>query len=262
VPGPVSTTLEYNISDYAIAQLAKALGKEDDYKKFSDRALSYRKLYNPKSGFLQPKYSNGEWYKPFNPKAGANFEKNVGYIEGNAWQYLFMVPHDIEGLMKLMGGPETFENKLDTVFNEGHYDMANEPDIIYPYLYNFVEGSEAKTSTKVIELIKKYYKNSPDGLPGNDDTGTMSAWLVYSMMGFYPVTPAQPIYTFTVPDFQRIKINLDPQFYENESIIINYRSPEETKLNNSFPGFLKKDFFIDHKAFLNSKEIFLITVDN
>ncbi|MBZ9632379.1 GH92 family glycosyl hydrolase [Salegentibacter sp. LM13S] len=262
VAGPVSTTLEYNISDYAIAQLAKVLGKEDDYKRFYDRSLSYRNLYNSETGFLQPKYSNGEWYKPFNPDAGANFEKNVGYIEGNAWQYLFMVPQDIEGLMRLMGGSEAFERKLDLVFEGGHYDMANEPDILYPYLYNYIEDSEYKTSTKVTELIEDYYKNSPNGLPGNDDTGTMSAWVVYSMMGFYPVSPANPIYTFTEPVFEQIKINLNTQIYENESIIINFDSSPGAFDNTDFPILLKEKFFLDHNTFLNSKEINLITVDN
>ncbi|MDR9456811.1 MAG: GH92 family glycosyl hydrolase [Salegentibacter sp.] len=252
VPGPVSITLEYNISDYAIAQLAKALGKEDDYKKFSDRSLSYRNLYNPKTGFLQPKHSNGEWYNPFNPEAGANFEKNVGYIEGNAWQYLFMVPHDIEGLKKLMGGAEAFDRKLDLVFDGGHYDMANEPDILYPYLYNYIEDSEYKTSAKVTELIKKYYKNSPDGLPGNDDTGTMSAWVVYSMMGFYPVIPANPIYTFTEPVFDMVKINLNTQYYKKKSIIIDFRSLNDTNPTIDFPTTLKQGFFIHHNAFLKS----------
>ena len=262
VPGPVSTTLEYNIADHAIAELAKNLGKESDYKMFLNRALSYKKLYNPETGFLQPRYSNGEWYTPFDPLAGANFEKNVGYIEGNAWQYLFMVPHDIKGLMKLMGGSQIFENKLDKVFEEDQYDMANEPDILYPYLYNYIEGSEHKTSAKVTELIKQYYKNSPAGLPGNDDTGTMSAWLVYSMMGFYPVTPAQPTYTFTKPTFEQIKINLNNKYYDNEPVIINYQSSEQTSNSDKSPAFLLEDFFINHNDFLKSKEINLITVDN
>jgi len=259
VAGPVSTTLEYNIADYAIAQLAKSLGKEKDYNTFLDRSLSYKKLYNPKTGFLQPKYSDGKWYEPFDPLAGANFEKNVGYIEGNAWQYLFMVPHDIKGLMNIMGGAAAFENKLDKVFDGGHYDMANEPDILYPYLYNYIKGSENKTSSKVTELIKKYYKNNPDGLPGNDDTGTMSAWLVYSMMGFYPVTPSEPNYTFTKPAFEKIKINLNTKYYDNQSVILNFKPSKEIIDSDQIPEFLAKDFFIDHNTFLNSKEINLIT---
>ncbi|HEY9184828.1 MAG TPA: GH92 family glycosyl hydrolase [Salegentibacter sp.] len=252
IPGPVSTTLEYNIADYAIAQLAKSLGKESDYKMFSDRALSYKKLYNPETGFLQPRYSDGKWYTPIDPLAGANFEKNVGYIEGNAWQYLFMVPHDIDGLMNLMGGSETFENKLDQIFNEGYYDMANEPDILYPYLYNYIEDSEYKTSVKVTELIKKYYKNGPDGLPGNDDTGTMSAWVVYSMMGFYPITPANPVYTFTNAVFDSIKINLNPRCYSEDSILIDSKSMEYTVPSSGFSGSLKKHYFMNHNNLFNS----------
>ncbi|MBI6119185.1 GH92 family glycosyl hydrolase [Salegentibacter maritimus] len=259
VAGPVSTTLEYNIADYAIAQLAKRLGKEKDYKTFLNRSLSYKKLYNPKTGFLQPKYSDGKWYEPFDPLAGANFEKNVGYIEGNAWQYLFMVPHDIKGLMKLMGGATAFEDKLDKVFDGGHYDMANEPDILYPYLYNYIEDSEAKTSSRVTKLINEYYTNRPAGLPGNDDTGTMSAWLVYSMMGFYPVTPAEPAYTFTKPAFEKVKINLNDTYYDNEEIIINLYSSEEALEDNQTSKFLRNEFFVDHKTFLNSKEINLIS---
>lgn len=262
VEGPVSTTQEYSIADYAIAQLAKELGKKEKYKEFSERSLSYKNLYNPETKFLQPKNKDGSWYAEFDPLAGANFAKNPGYIEGNAWQYLFMVPQDIEGLMRLMGGPEAFERKLDLVFDGDHYDMANEPDILYPYLYNYIKHSEYKTSAKVTELIKKYYKNSPDGLPGNDDTGTMSAWLVYSMMGFYPVSPAKPIYTFTEPVFEQIKINLNTQIYENESIIINFNSSSEVRGNTDFPILLKEKFFLDHNTFLNSKEINLITVDN
>ncbi|MGY5849850.1 GH92 family glycosyl hydrolase [Salegentibacter sp. F14] len=252
VAGPVSTTLEYNISDYAIAQLAKALGKSDDYKKFSARALSYRKLYNPKNGFLQPKYRNGDWYTPFDPEAGANFEKNVGYIEGNAWQYLFMVPHDIEGLIKLMGGEEKFEKKLNLVFEKDQYDMANEPDILYPYLYNYIKGSEYKTSAKVTELIKKYYRNAPDGLPGNDDTGTMSAWVVYSMMGFYPITPANAMYTFTKPAFDSIKIHLNPRYYSNDSITIDSKSRKASNSTSNFSTSLKEHFFMDHHVLFNS----------
>jgi len=255
IAGPVSTTLEYNISDYAIAQLAKELGKEEDYKHFSKRALSYKKLYNPESGFLQPKHSNGDWYEPFDPEAGANFTENVGYIEGNAWQYLFMVPHDIEGLITLMGGESKFESRLDEVFEKDQYDMANEPDIAYPFLYNYIEGSEGKSGKKVSQLIDEYYHNAPNGLPGNDDTGTMSAWVVYAMMGFYPVTPTEPIYTFIEPSFKKIIINLDPEFYEQEKLIIN-AVPSKEAAKESLNSLYNKDvFFINHNALLNSGEI-------
>ncbi|WP_274971528.1 glycoside hydrolase domain-containing protein, partial [Zunongwangia profunda] len=194
-----STTQEYNIADYAIAQLAKKLGKKEDYKQFLKRSLSYKKLYNPETKFIQPKNSDGSWFAEFDPLAGANFAHNPGYIEGNAWQYLFMVPHDINGLKKLMGGNKKFEARLDELFEKDQFDMANEPDFAYGYLYNFIQGKEYKASEKIHELIATYYKNASDGIPGNDDTGTMSAWVIYSMMGIYPITPAEPVYTFVVP---------------------------------------------------------------
>lgn len=254
VAGPVSTTLEYNIADFAVAQLAGKLGKKDDQKIFEKRALSYRKLYNPETGFLQPKNSDGSWYSPFNPEAGANFEHNVGYIEGNAWQYLFMVPHDIEGLIKLMGGKKSFEKKLDLVFDKGHYDMANEPDIAYPFLYNYT-GNNRKTVERVEDLVETYYKNVPAGLPGNDDTGTMSAWLVYAMMGLYPVSPALPVYALHYPHFRKVIIHLDQDYYEREQLIIssevkNEEGPVQIRLDGKL---LNKNFVSDEQLQKASK---------
>lgn len=231
IEGPVSTTQEYNISDYAIGQLAKALGKNDDFRKFSERSLSYRKLYNSDSKFLQPKNSDGKWYEPFEPEAGANFSKNPGFIEGNAWQYVFMEPHDINGIMELMGGPENFESKLDAIFDEDHFDMANEPDFAYPFLYNYVEGKEWKARQKVNELIDQYYKNSPKGIPGNDDTGTMSAWIIYAMLGIYPLTPAEPSYALTAPRFEKITVHLDKTHYNSDKLIITSNAGGEKQSN-------------------------------
>lgn len=105
--------------------------------------------------------ANEEWYAPFDPEAGANFEKNVGYIEGNAWQYVYMIPHDIPGMIKLKGGEEEFVDQLDFVFDQGHFDMANEPDFAYPYLYNFTSGARHKTQERIDELLENYYTNSP-----------------------------------------------------------------------------------------------------
>lgn len=245
VAGPVSVTQEYNVADYAIAQLAKALGKQEDLKKFKERSISYRKLFNTETKFLQPKHNNGEWMENFDPLAGANFEHNPGFIEGNAWQYLFMLTHDVEGLIDLMGGEKEFEEKLDAVFEENHFDMANEPDFVYPFLYNFIPGSEHKAEKRVKLLLQKFYKNTPDGLPGNDDTGTMSAWAVYSMMGLYPVIPANPIYTLINPVFDEIIINLDNKFYSDKKIII--KKGEKNK------NGLSKPFFISHEELINMK---------
>ncbi|MCM4156983.1 GH92 family glycosyl hydrolase [Gramella sp. AN32] len=257
IAGPVSTTLEYNISDYAIAQMAKALGKKDDYLEFSKRSLSYKKLYNPETGFLQPKYRNGEWYKPFDPEAGANFTKNVGYIEGNAWQYLFMVPHDIPEMIKLTGDTKNFVKRLDYIFDKSHYDMANEPDIAYPFLYNYSRGDEWKTQKRVDDLLRTYYKNGPYGLPGNDDTGTMSAWAVFAMMGIYPITPAAPVYALSAPKFSKISIHLNNNYYKQETLVFTSNASEGNIYIDSIEidGKGNKSYFIDHDKLLKDGHI-------
>ena len=257
ISGPVSTTQEYNISDFAIAQLAKELGKKEDYRKFSKRSLSFKNLFDDETSLLRPKHLDGEWYAPFDPEAGANFEANVGYIEGNAWNYVFMVPHDIKGMIKLMGGKKDFVSRLDFIFEEGHYDMANEPDFGYPYLYTFAKGYEEKTQQKIEELIAEYYTNSPDGLPGNDDTGTMSAWLVFSMMGIYPSVPAQPIFTFTSPSFEKISIHLNEDYYDNEILTITSDVSEENNLIESIKvrGSQYDSYFINHSDLVKAEKI-------
>ena len=176
--GSVSTTQEYNTADFAIAQLAKALGKKKDEQFYRKRSISYRNLFDTKFNLLRPKNDDNSWVTPFNPETGANFQKNLGFIEGNSWQYTFMVAHDAKGLMALMGGKKTYTKQLQKVFDTGQFDMANEPDIGYPFLFNYAKDEEWRTQKTVSELIKKYFKNTPDGLPGNDDTGTMSAWLI------------------------------------------------------------------------------------
>ena len=195
--GSVSTTQEYNITDFAIAQLADALNKKEDEVFYRKRSISYRKLFDKEFNLLRPREADASWVRPFTPETGANFQKNLGFIEGNSWQYTFMVAHDTKGLMQLMGGENTYSKQLQKVFDSGQFDMANEPDIGYPYLFNYVPGQEWRTQNKVSELISTHFKNTPDGLPGNDDTGTMSAWLIYSMMGLYPISPADAVYAVT-----------------------------------------------------------------
>lgn len=253
--GSVSTTQEYNISDYAIAQLAKSLGKKEDYKRFSKRAVSYRKLFDKEYNLLRPRNDDGSWLTPYNPESGANFEKNLGFIEGNAWQYSFMVVHDTKGLIRLMGGGKAFIDRLQDVFDKGQYDMANEPDIAYPYLFNYVKGQEGRTQEKVSELLDTYYKNAPDGLPGNDDTGTMSAWAVFSMMGIYPVSPANPTYAITTPRFSKITIHLDTDYYQQEKLTIRSNISEGKKRiqNISVQGKSHNSYFIPHEKLVNAK---------
>ncbi|RED47523.1 GH92 family glycosyl hydrolase [Seonamhaeicola aphaedonensis] len=250
--GSVSTTQEYNISDFAIAQLAKALGKQEDYELFSKRAISYRNLYSDEFKLLRPKNEDGSWLTPYNPEYGANFVENVGFIEGNAWQYTFMVSHDTEGLIELMGGDDTFTNQLENVFKKNQFDMANEPDIGYPFLFKYIKGKEHKTDALVQQLLNTYFKNTPDGLPGNDDTGTMSAWAVFSMMGIYPISPAEPSYAIFPSKFDKVTIHLNNIYYKNNRLILSKESTSEgkkIKVNKE----IYKNHFITHHAITSSK---------
>nr|WP_156129443.1 GH92 family glycosyl hydrolase [Flavobacterium sp. AED] len=257
--GPVSTTQEYNVSDYSISLLAKALGKKKDYLRFKNRSLSYRKLFYKDLKLLRPRTANGKWYEPFDPVSGANFEENVGFIEGNAWQYAFMVPHDIKGLIKLMGGDKAFSNQLQKVFDIKQFDMANEPDIAYPYLFNYIKGDEWKSQKLVKKLVATYFQNKPNGLPGNDDTGTMSAWLVYSMMGIYPISPGDPIYTITTPMFDKITIQLDPKYYKKKSIVIEREVNNDAKIKSiQLDGKTLNSYFISHDDFVNGTTLKVI----
>jgi predicted alpha-1,2-mannosidase len=220
--------------------------------RFKNRSISYRKLFDKESKFIRPRNQDGSWYEPFNPLAGANFEKNVGYIEGNAWQYAFMVPHDIHGLIKQMGGKKAFVNRLQELFDKGHFDMANEPDIAYPFLFNYVKGEEWRSQKIVRELVDQYFQNKSSGIPGNDDTGTMSVWLVYAMMGLYPVAPGIPNYTLTVPIFDKITIQLDSNYYKNKQLVIEKAGNSNGFINKiQLDGKTHKSYFISHEDLVN-----------
>lgn len=216
----VSHALEYYIADYSLSLLAKDLGYEEDAAKYHARSLGYRHYYCPDYGCLRPIRKDGSFLDPFDPRQGENFEPVPGFHEGSAWNYTFYVPHDVTGLAELMGGRKAFVNKLQRVFDEGLYDPANEPDIAYPYLFSYFRGEEWRTQKTVSELLDKYYTVRPDGIPGNDDTGTMSAWAVFSMMGFYPDCPGKPEYTLTTPRFDRVEISLDPSVFGGKTSLI------------------------------------------
>lgn len=216
----VSHALEYYIADYSLYTLAKALGKTEDAKLFYDRSMGYKHYYCKEFGTLRPILPDGTFYGPFDPLQGANFEPSPGFHEGNSWNYTFYVPHDVKGLAKLMGGQKRFVNKLQMVFDKGYYDPANEPDIAYPYLFSYFKGEEWRTQKLVKELLAKHYTTKPDGLPGNEDTGTMSSWAIFSMMGFYPDCPGVPEYTLTTPTFDKISIKLDPAYWGTDKLVI------------------------------------------
>lgn len=230
----VSHALEYYIADYALYTLAKSLGKKEDADLFYKRSMGYKNYYCPEFGTFRPILPDGKFYSPFNPLQGENFEPSPGFHEGNAWNYTFYVPHDIKGLARLMGGQKKFVDKLQMVFDKEYYDPANEPDIAYPYLFSYFKGEEWRTQKTVRALLEKYFTSKPDGIPGNDDAGTMSAWAVFSMMGLYPDCPGVPEYMLTLPTFDRITIHLNPAFYGADKLVI------EKKGTASPEGYIQK----------------------
>lgn len=260
----VSHALEYYIADWNLSQFAKALGKKEDAKLFYDRSMGYKNYYSKEFGTLRPLLPDGTFYSPFNPKQGENFEPNPGFHEGSAWNYTFYVPHDIPGLVKLMGGQKKFVDKLQMVFDEGHYDMANEPDIAYPYLFSYFKGEAWRTQKTVRELLNKYYHNAPNGLPGNDDTGTMSTWAVFSMMGFYPACPGDMDYVLTSPTFNKVTIDLNKKFYPKGELVIEsmHQTPEDIYIKEvTADGKKLKGYTISQEELVNAGTLKFILED-
>ncbi|TKG93961.1 glycoside hydrolase family 92 protein [Puteibacter caeruleilacunae] len=214
----VSKALEYAYDDWCIAVMAKKMGKQDVYEKYIKRAGYYRNFFNEKSTFLHPKDKNGKWIDGFVAK---DYTKH--FCESNAWQYFFFVPQDIKGLADITGGNDRFEQKLDSMFTFdplptddlpifstgmiGQYAHGNEPSHHVGYLYNYI-GKPWKTQEIVHKIMKTQYKNSPDGICGNEDCGQMSSWMIFSAMGFYPVNPADQTYVIGTPLVDKAVIKL------------------------------------------------------
>ena len=192
----VARTLEFALSDYCIAQMAKALGKTADYEDLMRRTKNYRYLYNPKTKLFQARNADGSW-------AG----EHSGFTEGANWTYQFCVMQDVQGLIDLMGGNESFAAALDNVFDNGHYRHDNEPGHHYVYLYNYC-GRFDKAQERIPEILDTHYRNGADGLSGNDDCGQMSAWYLFSSLGFYPVTPVSGEYALGIPRFPSVRVEL------------------------------------------------------
>ena len=251
----VSHALEYYIADYSLYTLAKALGKTEDAKLFYDRSMGYKHYYCKEFGTLRPILPDGTFYGPFDPLQGANFEPSPGFHEGNSWNYTFYVPHDVKGLAKLMGGQKRFVNKLQMVFDKGYYDPANEPDIAYPYLFSYFKGEEWRTQKLVKELLAKHYTTKPDGLPGNEDTGTMSSWAIFSMMGFYPDCPGVPEYTLTTPTFDKITIKLDPAYWGTDKLVIRKEGGDGYTDQIRLGGKKYSKYRLTHEDLIHAGEI-------
>ena len=214
----VSKVLEYAYDDWCIAEIARRLGETADYNRYLARAQSYKNVFDREIGFMRPR-TNGNWAEPFDPR-----EVTFHFTEANAWQYTFFVPHDVSGLIELMGGRNKFASKLDQMFAAesrttgreqaditgliGQYAHGNEPSHHMAYLYNYA-GQPWKTQFRVRQIMDQFYKPEPDGLIGNEDCGQMSAWYVLSAAGFYPVTPGSTIYAIGTPLFPEVRFNLE-----------------------------------------------------
>ena len=254
----VSHALEYYIADNALSKFAAVLGKSGDSKQFLNQSLKYKVYYSKEYKTFRPLLPNGEFLSPFDPKQGENFEPVPGFHEGSSWNYSFMVPHDVPGLIKLMGGKRAFVKHLQEVFEENHYDPTNEPNISYPFLFSYVKGEEWRTQKLVRELIQEHFKNSPDGLPGNDDTGTMSAWVVFSMMGFYPDNATDASYTLTSPVFDKVTISLNPDYYDKPELVIETNKSSDDAIyikRTTVDGKRWRSYRISHKDLVNAGKI-------
>ncbi len=254
----VSHALEYYVADASLARLATELGHKQDAKLFRERSLGYKNYYDKQTGTLRPREKDGSWLTPYDPTDGANFSNTPGFHEGSSWNYTFYVPHDISGLAKLMGGSKPFVNRLQSVFDKGYYDPANEPDIAYPYIFSRFKGEEWRTQQEVQKLIAKYYTDKPDGIPGNDDTGTMSAWVVFSMLGLYPDCPGDPSYTLTTPTFTKATLHLDPKYYPNGDIVIetDRTSPSQLYIKSmTLNGKTLNSYRLSHQQLTEGKTL-------
>ena len=220
----VTITLEYAYNDWCVAQIAKELGKEEDYKYFLQRSKAYQPLFDNETGFMRGKSETGDsWHEPFDPKYSAH-RVHADYTEGNAWQHSWFVLHDTKDLIEMHGGNDKFTAKLDELFTEsseitgdnvsvdisgliGQYAHGNEPSHHIAYMYNFA-NKPWKTQYWVREILRTQYSTNPDGLSGNEDCGQMSAWYVFSAMGLYPFNPASAEYQIGSPIFEKSTINI------------------------------------------------------
>ncbi len=271
----VARSMEYAIYDWGIAQMAKYLGKTKDYEYFLKRSKYYRNYFDSTDRFFKGKNSDGTWRKNFNPVASSH--RKDEFCEGNAWQYLWLVPHDVEGLTELLGGKDAFVLKLDSLFNLtakleegasvdisgliGMYAHGNEPGHHIAYLYAMV-GKQWKTAEKVRRIMKEMYTNKPNGLCGNEDCGQMSAWYIWSAMGFYPLNPQTGEYVFGSPVVDEAEItNADGSKFKiiahnnsNENIYIksiklngkDYNKPFITHADIQKGGIL--EFFMSNNS--------------
>lgn len=254
----VAKGLEYAIADWGVAQVARKLGKTEDYDYFSKRAKAYQHYWDKNTHFFRGKNQDGSWVTPFNPVHSTH--RNDAYCEGNGWQYTWLVPHDVDGLISLFGSKEAFTAKLDSLFLVsddlgaeaspdisgliGQYAHGNEPGHHTVYLYSFA-GQQWKTAEKVDYILSHMYSDLPDGLQGNEDCGQMSSWYIFSSLGFYPVNPSDGIYLFGRPIFEKAVLKLP----ENKTFeILTHNNSENNKYIQSIElnGLSYNKLYITH----------------
>lgn len=246
IGGSVSYGLESAYYDWCIAQIARYVGQDSVAQLYEERALYYRNYFDSNSGFMRAKLGNGDWREPFNPYYSDH--ENSEYIEGNAWQWSWFVPHDIPGLIGEMGGKDEFGERLDALFEAdthiagenasaditgliGQYAHGNEPSHHIAYLYNAAQQPR-KMQERVDEILRRFYQPTPEGLIGNEDCGQMSAWYVLSALGFYQITPGDPTYTIGRPLIDEARIHLEngQTFY----IVVENNSTEHKYVEQAF----------------------------
>lgn len=238
----VSRTLEYAFDDYALARFAEALGKTDDYNVLMKRSGNWKNVFDTHTGFVRGRYADGKWIEPFDP-----YSKTWFICEGTPFQYTWYVPQDIPGLVRAMGGNDVFMAKLNEFFDKGYYWHGNETDHQAAYIFAMA-GKPEKTQEWVNKIISDEYGTGPGGLSGNEDAGQMSAWLVFSMMGFYPVCPASNQYVITTPAFDEVKILLP----DRKIFLISSVNREN---NNKYIRVITKDGGRFNNWFITHEEI-------
>lgn len=260
----VSEAIEFYIADWSLGQMAKELGRTADYRMLEARSQGYKKYFDKEFMLLRPLMPDGTFMPDFNPREGENFEHARGFHEGSSWNYSFSFSYDIPGMVRLFGSPQRFVDSLSACFDKGYFDMGNEPDMSYAYLFSFLKGYEWKTQYYVDQCLKKYFSNTPGGLPGNDDAGTMSAWQNLSMLGVYPAIPSQAQYVITTPTFDRVTIQLDPEYYGRKELIVEAvnRTPENIYIEKiELDGKPFAGYTISHKQLTEAGRLTIYCTD-
>ncbi|WP_345256528.1 GH92 family glycosyl hydrolase [Flaviaesturariibacter amylovorans] len=258
--GPVSTSLEYHLADFSVGTFAQAIGKKKESRRWLEQSNRFRSLFHPVSKMFRPRRADGSWLTPFDSK---NREYDIrwkgsgghGYVEGDAWIYRFFASHNMPGVIRLYGGAKAFTDSLRQLFEGGHFDMTNEPDISYPYLFNYVKGEEWRTQKTVSECVAKYFSNAPGGIPGNDDAGTLSAWLLFAMIGIYPDCPGKVAYQINTPAFDKITLTLTSRYHAGKQFVIEKKGTGSTIKRMHLNGTLLTRYTLDHHEITNGGKL-------